>query len=295
MKKFQVLTDSTSCVAKKYREEFGIDYVKMVLNLEGKEYLADLDWSNFTPDEFYGLMRQGKRFVTNLVTTCEFEAKFTEYLDKGLDVLYVGVSSALSGSVNNGKLVAEELLVKYPERKIICIDTLRANYGEGLIAMDAAKMANEGMDIEEVAKIIEETKLCYNEYGTVDSLEWLRKAGRVKATAAFFGNLFGVKPIICADAKGNNYAYKKVKGRKTSLDEVINAVCENIVNPDETTVFVEHAICLENANYCAEQIKAKINPKEIVVCPLGATTGAAIGPTTIIISFKGKKVEMASE
>ncbi len=295
MKKFQVLTDSTADVEKIYREQYDLDYLKMVFRLGDKEYDADVDWSEISAKEYYDLMRKGNRFITGLVKTEEFESKFKKYLEMGLDILYIACSSKLSGSVGNGKVVAEELMEKYSDRKIICLDSLRSTYGEGQIAIAAAKMANEGMELEEAAKIIEEDKLKYQIFCTVGSLEWLKKAGRVKASAAFFGNLFGVKPIIIADAKGNNYAYKKVKGRKTALDDIIASVKERIIDPENATVYVEHADCLKDAEYVINSLKEQVNPKNIVLGNVGPIIGATTGPDTIVVSFYGEKVTIIGE
>ena len=160
------------------------------------------------------------------------------------------------------------------------------------MAIDAAKMKNEGKSIEEVTSYIEENKLCYHQFATVESLDYLRKAGRVKATSAFFGNLLGVKPMIISDAKGNNFAVKKVKGRKNSLNEIINMMKENVVDIENQTVYVAHADALEDANYVKELIIKEFNPKEVRVEYLGPIIGVSVGPGTIGVYAKGKKVEV---
>ena len=295
MKKFQVLTDSTSDLVGSLRKEYDLDYVKMGFTLKGTNYEADLDWKGISPDDYYISMREGNRSITTLVQTGEFENKFTEYLDKGLDILYISCSSKLSGSINNGKLVANEILEKYPDRKILFIDSLRSNMGQGLMAINACKLANEGLEIEEVVQRIEAEKLNYQTYATVRSLEWLKKAGRVKASAAFFGNIFGVKPIILSDAKGNNYAFKKVKGRKTSLDELVSIVKENSIENETNVVYVEHANCIKDAEYVKEQILNNTSIKEVYISDIGPIIGATTGPDTITINFYGKKVTIVGE
>ena len=294
MKKFQIFTDTTSDVEKKFRDEYELDYLKMVFTIEGKTYDGDLDWKEMTPEDYYNKMRKGNRAITGLVKNDDAEAKIKAALDAGLDVLYIACSSKLSGSVNSVKIIADELLQSYPDRKVVSYDSLRSNYAEGMMAMDAAKWALEGMDIDECVKKLDETKLNYQVYATVATLDWLKKAGRVKASTAFFGNLLGVKPIIVSDALGNNYGFKKVKGRKNSLDELVNIACERVINPEESTIYIEHADCLNDALYIKEQIEAKIKIKEINVSKLGPMIGATTGPDTITINFFGQKVEIAS-
>jgi len=291
MKKFQVITDSTSDVEKPLRYELGLDYAHMTVALNEKEYKACLDWSGISAKEFYDAMRAGASTRTVLVQNGTFHEVFEKYLSQGLDVLYIACSTKLSGSINNAMIVADELKEKYPKNKILCLDSLRSNYAEGMIALTACKMANEGKSIEETFAFLEEEKLKYQAYGSVGSLHWLKRAGRIKASAAFFGNLLGVKPVIVEDAKGNNYAFKKVKGRKSSLDEVINCVKENI-HPN-SPIFIEHADCPNDAEYMKEALKDI--SKDIHISYLGPIIGSAIGPDSFTINFYGKKVTLASE
>lgn len=295
MKSVQIFTDSTSDVVKKFREENELDYVRMVFTFAGKNYDADLDWSDISPTEYYGMMRQGQRAITGQVQCQEIQTKFETALEKGLDVLYIACSSKLSQSVNMAKTFSEELAKKYPDRKIVCYDSLRSNYAEGYMAINAAKLALEGKSIDEIVKYLDENKLKYQTFASVGSLEWLKKAGRVKASAAFFGNLFSVKPIIVGDKIGNNYAFKKVKGRKTSLDELVNIIAERIENPEQAYLFIEHADCEKDAEYVKSEISKKINIKEIFISSIGPIVGCTVGPDSITVNFYGKEVEIAGE
>lgn len=293
MKKFQVLVDSTSDVEKKYRDELELDYCKMSYTQKDVNYEADVDWGNINPHDYYQAMSEGHRAITGLVSIPEFEKKFRHYLDKGLDVLYIACSSKLSGSITTGRLVAEDLAKEYPERKIICFDSLRSNYAQGIMGMDAAKMALEGKTIEETVEYFEEHRLNYQVHATVSTLKFLKLAGRIKAGASFFGNLLGVKPIIASDAKGYNYAYKKVKGRKTSLDELVQIVKDRMIDPQNSVLFIEHADALEDAEYIANALKDHV--KNINITFLGPIIGSTIGPGAITINFYGKKVDFATE
>lgn len=293
MKTFYVFTDSTSDIEKQYRDEFDFGYLKMAFKLDNKDYEADLEWKEKNGTDFYNYMRQGNRVTTNQVLTTEIETKFEEVFKKGLDILYVACSNKLSTSVNYAKTIGEELVQKYPGRKLVCFDSLRSCYAEGFMALTAAKMANEGKTLDETVAYLEENKLNFQTFATVGSLNWLKMAGRVKAGAAFFGNLFGVKPIICSDMKGNNYGFKKVKGRKTSLDELVQITTERIT--DKSIVFVEHAECLADAEYIANAIKEKTGAKEVHISLLGPIIGASCGPDTITVNFYGKKMDIVGE
>lgn len=291
----KIFTDSTSDMEKEYRDAYGIDYLHMVFTLCGKDYPADLDWKDISPKEFYDSMRSGNRSVTGLIAHDETYDKFKACLEAGDDVFYVACSSKLSNSVNYADAIAKELLPDYPGRKIVSFDSLRSNYAEGMIAMKAAELAREGKGVDEINAFLEEEKLKYQDHGTVDTLEYLRKAGRVKAGAAFFGNLFGVKPIIVGDAKGNNYAHKKVRGRKASLDDLADTVVARMENPSESTLFIEHADALADAEYVAKRVEEKIHPKKINISFIGPIIGSAIGPGAITINFYGEKVTIFGE
>ena len=291
MKKFQVITDSTSDLEKKFRDEFDIDYFKMIFTIEDEDYEADLDWTRLSPDDYYMLMRNGKRSITSLPLNTEFDTKFRKYLDMGLDVLFVTCSSKLSGTCDHARSLAKDLEKDYPDRKIMILDSLRSNYAEGMIAIDAAKMAISGASIEDAYNEMSSKLLKYQVHAIVGSLEWLKKAGRVKASKAFFGNIIGIKPVICSDAKGNNYAYEKVVGRKKSIDRLIEIVCERIEDAPNATIYVEHANCIDDANYFVSKIKELVNPKEINLSNVGPIIGATVGPDTITVSFYGKEVD----
>ena len=295
MKKFEIFVDSTSDMFTDLRKKYDVEYVSMNIVVEGEEKKASLDWDIYTPQEFYDWMRKGMKITTTLVPLEEFINKWTKALDAGLDVLYISCSGALSGSVNVGRKAREMLLEKYPDRKIVIIDPLAACKGQAMIAMKASDLRAEGKSIDEVAEIIEKEKLFYNQFCTVATLDYLRKAGRIKAGKAFFGNLFGVKPIIISDAKGNNNAWKKAKGRRQSLLDLVQYTKENIVDAENATVFVVHADCFEDAEFLKEHIISEINPKEVVIDYLGPIIGSTTGPGTVATFFYGKEVTIVGE
>lgn len=296
MNNYAIFVDSTSDLYTELRKEYDIDYVNMHLVIDGtKEINASLDWDLYQPKELYDWLRDGKTIKTNLVSVEEYTNKWTPILKEGKDILYIACSSALSGSVNVARNTAKDLLEEYPDRKIICIDTLCSCKGQAGMAIKASEMRKEGKDINEVAAYIEETKLCYNQFCTVATLDYLKKAGRVKAGKAFFGNIFGVKPIIISDAKGNNYAWKKSKGRRQSLLDLVQYTKENIVDAENQTVYVVHADCIEDAEFLKEKIMDEIKPKNVYIDYLGPIIGSTTGPGTVATFFFGKKVEIIGE
>lgn len=285
---FSIITDSTSDLSLELREKYGIDYCKMEFSEGDTNYHASLDWDEISFKEFYGSMRQGKRFKTVQVPVKTFDEKFREHLEKGNDILYIACSSGLSGSINTARVISEELRSAYPGRKIVCIDSLISGMGQGSMAIKAAEMQQEGKTLEETAEWIEANKLFFNQYGTVENLDYLKAAGRVTASSAFFGNLFAVKPILISDLEGHNLAVKKVKGRKSSLEELAAMTAKYIVNPLDQTVYIGHADDEAAANTAAEKIKELIPDVKTSLYEIGPIVGASVGPGTVIVFYFGK-------
>lgn len=287
MNKVKIITDSCSDISKDLREKYDIDYARMTLNWGDEEKYASLDWDLYSVKELYDAIRSGIRITTNQVTVAEYERVFGMYLEQGYDIVYVACSSALSGSISVARIVADRFAEKYPNNKILCVDPKNACMGEAIIAIEAAKLAAQGLSADEVAQRTEAIAPKAMQFCTVGTLTYFKRAGRVKATTAFFGNLFGVKPIVISNRNGENEAVKKVKGRKNSLDELVtllqNSLTDSEYPASEQTVYVVHADCIDDANYLAEQIKAKINPKDIYINTIGPIIGATTGPETVAL------------
>ncbi len=291
MRKVQILTDSCSDLTPELMEKYGVDYAKMNTVYEDKHSPADLSWTEEEVHALYGIMRNGNRVTTTQVPMDEFDRVFRKYLDMGRDIVYIGCSLKQSGSVNTARVLAAELLKEYPEAKISCIDSKHASMGEGVLALDAAEYANTGKTVEEITAYVEERRKYLNQFVTVHTLEFLRKAGRVKASSAFFGNLLGVKPIIIADADGEQAAIKKVKGRANSLKEIVSLLKETITEPEKQTVYVAHADCdKDEINSVIDMIKSEIPCKDVYVGFIGPIIGASIGPDAVAIFAFGKEI-----
>ena len=295
MSKIAILTDSTADMNRELREKYNIDYFRMGFSSGDEEYVASLDWEDISYKDFYDSMRNGKGYLTSQVTVKHFLEKFSEYLKEGYDVLYIGCSSALSGSVAAAKLLLKELKNEYKDNKVICIDSLLSGMGQGMMAIKAAELRDEGKTVEEIAEFIEEMKMRCNQVGTVSTLEYLKKSGRVTASSAFFGNLFAVKPILISDDKGQNLAVKKVKGRMSSLEETVNQIEKFIKDPLNQTVYISHADAKEDADKVCEMLKERIPGIKTEQAIIGPIVGISVGPGTIIAYYQGvdKKEHMA--
>lgn len=291
MKKYVIVTDSCSDLNKELREKYDIDYIPMHFSLDGKDYRASLDWEDFSVSEFYDLMRNGKRFLTAQVNAEEYKKVFTEYAKEGYDILSISCSSALSASVKASVVASEQVKQEYSDVKIFCIDSLNSCMGLGILCIQASKMRANGKTIEEVSEWIENNKLKSNQECTVEKLSYLKQAGRVSAASAFFGGLLNIKPIIISDAKGQNHAVEKVKGRVTSIERLAERFKEEFEDVDYQNVCVCHADNLEDAKLLKEAVEKKLEkPIDITIGYIGPIVGASAGPGTLAVYFFGKEV-----
>ncbi len=293
MNKVKIITDGCSDICKAWRDEYGIDYAPLTVLWNGEEKPVSCDWDTYSPKEFYDALRAGATIKSNQVSVIEFSNIFNKYLDEGYDIVYVGCTSALSGTVLTGTTVANSVMEERPGSKIICVDPPISCGGEALLAVEAAKLARQGKSAEEIAERVTELGKYAYQVGTVDTLTFLHRAGRVNASAAFFGNLMGIKPIIVNDENGANVAVKKIKGRRKAVDTSIAMLRDamfgdQIIPVEEQTVYVGHADCLDTAEYIRDKIMETIRPKDVFIDYIGAAIGAAVGPTMVGLYAFGK-------
>jgi DegV family protein with EDD domain len=263
----------------------------MSTSCDGVESVATLTWTAEDAHAHYNKMREGKRIITAQVSVEEFQRIFEEYLKQDMDVVYIACSSKQSGSVNTGSVVAKKMMEEYEGSTIICIDSLNASIGIGMLAIEAAKMANNGASAKEIEEHIISVRKKVNQYVTVHSLDALKRAGRVKGPAAFFGNLMGVKPIIVSDVDGTQAAYKKVKGRQKSFEEVVALLKASIVYPEDQVIYFTHSDCAqEEVDALVALIKREIPCKDVEIGYIGPIVGASIGPDAVGVWAFGQEV-----
>lgn len=292
---FQVFTDTSSGLSKDLREKYNIDYFQMRIIVNGKEYPGDLNYEAYTREEMYGWVKDPNITVkTSLVPAEEFIQKCEEFLKKGIDILYVACADALSGTRGVFELIKEELKAKYPDRKIISINSCRAEMALGLLAIEAAKMRDAGKSIEETAKWVEDNKQYYHEVGSIDTLKYLRAYGRVGGVAAFFADTFNIKPVIAFDVKGMNNSFKKVHGSKKALEECFEYVKKHMVEGQTDVVYFGEAMPNPGKEYLVNRLKNELNLKveEYIISPI---VGICCGPGMFGIWFKGDLVTLGAE
>lgn len=290
MNKYVIYTDSGADLNSSLVEQYNIKIIPLIFNLEGKNYeLQSKDNEDVLP-EIYKKLREGKMITTSQVNPNKFINYFESQLKEGNDVIYFSFSSALSGTYQSACIAKEELIEKYPERKLIIVDTLCASLGQGLIVIEACKLKEQGASIEELEKFVLENRLNLVHYFTVDDLMFLKRGGRLSASSAFLGTMLKLKPLLHVNDEGKLVPIGKVLGRKNSLKTMVSRMKENTNDWENKSVYISHGDCKEEVDYILECMKNEnITPKEININTIGAVIGAHSGPGTMAIFFLGNK------
>lgn len=287
MSEYIIYTDSASDLSPDMYAEWGVPYTKLTFRFDGSD--TEYEDGDIKPKDFYDKMRDGAVAKTAAVNVDTFVKEFEKYLTEGKDILYFGLSSGLSTTFNSARLAAEQLCEKYPDRKIIAIDSRTASTGSGLLLYLAVQKKKEGATIDELADYVTKTasKLCH--WFTVDDLVYLKRGGRVSAAAAFFGNALGIKPVLHVDDEGHLIPVAKVRGRKTSLKAIADKYTELAEDPENGTVFICNGDCPDDVEYLSGLIKERHGNEVKYVASTGTVIGAHSGPGTIALFFIGKE------
>lgn len=283
---YTIYTDSACDISKEILDSWGVRYKSLSFRFDhlDKEFLND----DMKTEEFYQLMREGHIAKTSAVNAQTFREGFEEELKAGKDVLYLGFSTGLSTTYNDGELAAKELREQYPERKILTVDTLAASAGEGLLVYLAVQKQKEGATIEEVARFVEDIRLHLCHWFTVEDLVYLKRGGRVSAAVALIGGMLQIKPVLHVDDEGHLISMSKVRGRKASLQALAQHYADSVT--DKTApVFISHGDCLDDAKTLGQMIRAAGGPEPMIITPVGPVIGAHSGPGTMALFFLGKE------
>ena len=235
--------------------------------------------------EFYAGMRSGRVAKTSAVNEDAFFNLFTPILEAGKDILYLGFSSGLSVTCENGKKVANALAEKYPERKIRVVDSLAASAGQGLFVYLGKLNKDNGMSLDENADALEADKLHICHWFTVEDLKYLKRGGRISAATALLGTALNVKPVLHVDNEGHLIKITQVHGRKKSIRTMAEKLGATIL--DGSPVFISQADCMEDAEKLKEILKEEYNKDVTMITDIGSVIGAHAGPGTLALFFRG--------
>lgn len=286
MRDYVITVNSTVDLPKEWLEERNVPVVPLRYTIDGQTYE---DMSGLTAKEFFDKLREGKMSVTSQVNPEEARAALEPFLKEGKDILHLAFSSGLSGTCNSMKIAGEELKEEYPEAKIIVIDTLCACLGEALLLYKSLQQKEAGKTIEETAAWVEENKLHICHDVTVDDLNHLHRGGRVSKATAVVGTMVKIKPIIHMDDNGKLQVVGKERGRKKSLNKIVDMAVEQSEGWDNDIIMITHGDCIEDAEYVAGLVREKMGIDNILINNIGTVIGSHTGPGVVAVFCMGNK------
>ena len=298
---FEIIVDSAANIPADLVKKFKIKVLSFVNLVNGKEVTC------FDPDlseeeerqkgkEYYDAIRSGAEVKTGLISSGIFEDTFREILEQDKDILYFSLSKNISGNYNSARIAAEELMDSGEySHKIRVRDSLNASLAQGILAIYASEMRDKGMAFDDVADELETYPARMNGVFTVGDLKYLSRTGRISGTSALIGNVLSIKPILRGNKDGYIVQYKKCRGRKSALNELISLVCDNIVDSENQIIGIAHADAYEDSLYIMEQIQKRIKVRDFINTSYDFCTGSHVGPDTIALFFMAKDRELSGK
>lgn len=291
MKDFIILPDSSCDISKEAMADIGMtEYVRGHVNYNGSDLIASLEWDNFTREEYYKTLSNKKATVTTSpASPAEYMETFEKYINQGLDIISISLSSKISSTLNFATTAAEELKAKYPDAKIYCFDSYRMSGGIALLTYYAYKLKNDGKSFEEIVAWLEENKTKVHQMGPIDDLIFIARRGRISMGKAIMGGFAGVKPMGDCNADGYTTVLTKAKGIGKALELTVQYVKETATNIEDQYLMIAHSDRELYANILKEKLEA-LKPKKIYISDVHASCGANIGPGMIGVYYLGEKI-----
>ena len=284
---YQIITDATADLNDELLT--GLPEVKIIpmhVQVNGKEYLFG-PGGNITNEEFYTYLRAGQFATTSQINPETYREHFEKILKQGKDELYLCFSSGMSRTIQSAQMAIAELREEYPDRTILCLDTLCAAVGEGLFVMEAARKQAQGMDIHKLYSWLESHRMNLCHWVTVDTFEHLKHGGRVSATSAAMGTLLGIKPLIHVDENGKLVAMGKPRGKKKALEALLSNMEKGWMPEISRQVIIGHGDSLDVAIALRDMVAERFPEAEIYIAPIGPIIGAHAGPGVMTVFFWG--------
>lgn len=285
---FAIVTDTSANLQSYHIQEHDITVIPFSYYMDGKEAVC-MEAEGFDSAGFYQQMRNNVRVTTSQINPQRYLDNITPLLQEGKDILFVGMSSGISGAYASSEIAAAQLREEYPDRKIYTVDSLGASLGEGLVVFKAIQCRADGMSIEETYRFLMTFRHNICQIFTVDDLKYLQIGGRISNVTAITGNLLNIKPLLKGNENGQIVSFGKVRGRKKTIDSILNKYEELSAAHDDLVVGISHADCPEDAKKLAEAVKAINAPREIVIVEHEPVTGSYLGPGALALYFEGKE------
>lgn len=289
MSSYRIISDVAADIPINFIENNNIHMIPMEITIDDQIYKHTYNYENFSFEEFYEMIKEGKLPVTAQINSYTFEQEFEPFLEKGEDLLYICLSSQLSGLYNQALFAAKNLLEKYPERKIEIVDSLAGTGGQGLMVMQAVKNKELGMSVEENSDYLNSNVLDFSLWFMVEDLFHLKRGGRISATSAIIGSALNIKPILHIANDGKLIPMIKARGIKQGLKEIVNKYNE-LKNPDfPDDVLICHSNALDRAKDLESILIKKHGFEKVEILPLSPVIGSHVGVGMVTLDFRGKR------
>ena len=293
MNPYIILTDVTCDLSPAIREQFGItDYVHGHVSIsDGRELVTTLDWSNISREDFYTCLGDRRMQVSTAPASPEeYYEHFKKYAEAGTDIISISISSKISSTYNVAVGAAERVRAEYPERRIICVDSLRMSGSMGILVCYAHELQREGKTLDEVAKWLEANRLRVHQMGPIDDLIFVARRGRISMGKAIMGSFAGVKPMGDCNRDGYVTVLTKAKGMKKALNATVAYVREVAADVQDQYLLVVHSNREEYAMTLKEKLEKELAPKQVLVSDSYSASGTNIGPGMVGVYFLGDEV-----
>lgn len=292
MTNYQLTCSSTADLPAVYLERHGIPYSCYHFEMDGRQYPDDLG-KTISFKEFYDRIDAGAMPVTSQVNVEEFVRFFEPILSAGTDIVHIEMSSAISGTFNSARIAREELLEKYPERKLYLVDSLGASSGYGLLVDAAWDMKSTGSSAEELYLWLEENKLNVHHWFFSTDLKHYRRGGRISSASAAIGSLLNICPLMNMNHQGELIPRSKIRGKKHVIQEIVERMKEHAANGTAYSgkCFISNSACIEDARAVADLVEATFPQLggKVMINSIGTVIGSHTGPGTVALFFWGDK------
>lgn len=282
---FVVLTDTSGNLPNRCIADCDLQVIPFTYTVDGRDCTCT-DTEAFDGDAFYDRIRAGVSVTTTQISPQSFVDFFEPCLKEGKDLLFVSMSSGISGSCSSAHIAADMLREQYPERRIEILDTRGASLGEGLLAVKAARLRDEGRELEDAVRELQENAERMFNVFTVDDLMHLRRGGRLSNLSAIVGTVLQIKPLLKGNEEGKIVAFAKLRGRKRSIQALAELYDALAVEPEKQLVGIAQAGCREDAELLAQLLRRSRPPREILTVEYEPVTGSHVGPGALALFFE---------
>ena len=282
---YHIWTDTSANLPAPLCKKLGIGVLPFHFIHNGGAEACCLDTETFPYDEFYTDLRSGGTSTTSMINSEAYREIFEREASAGNDVLYIGMSSGISGAYGASAVAAREAGERYPQRRFEVFDTKGASLGEGLLVLAAQKLQKAGKGLSDVLKELDRLRVHMMQIFTVDDLMYLKRGGRISRMKAVIASVLNIKPILRGDEEGRIVVTNKTVGRKASIRALADDLIENIDAADACGVGIAQAGCSADAESLIRRIRAKFPNLPILTVPYEPVTGSHVGPGALALFY----------